>query len=41
METLAIIRDVFAVIGFAAVMTSLSIVAVASLGAWLEGERAE
>jgi hypothetical protein len=38
MQTLSIIRDIFAAIGFASVMTSLSIVAVASLGAWMETE---
>lgn len=39
MTTFAYIRDAFALIGFASVMCSLTIVAVASLGAWLEGER--
>jgi hypothetical protein len=32
-------RDAFAVIGIAAVMSSLSLAGIAALGAWLEGER--
>jgi len=36
MAAIAIIRDVFAVIGFASVMCSLSIVVIASIGAWFD-----
>jgi hypothetical protein len=39
LTTLEYLRDAFAVIGFASVMCSATIVAVASLGAWMEGER--
>lgn len=37
MTTATIIIQIFALIGFAAVMSSLSLVAVAWLGAWVEG----
>lgn len=37
MTTATIIIQIFAAVGFAAVMCSLSIAAVAWLGAWVEG----